>query len=397
MVRVTNKHDPHITAGVAQEWLARSGQLPLSIRILAYNNNLETVSALANILNRYSTRWSYLDLRIPPGCYRSFHAIDNHAPTLKSIQFSSFDDATSLNFQLTCPRLERARIEKLPMDGSNIQWDNLTHLYLHFMSIIDVFLILRKTPRLVFCKVSNCTTRYIQQNIGALVLTSLRSLQLPMGFAEDILNNVIAPHLEELSLPNYRNAPMEVVTSFLRRSACSLSSFSKTFRSFPPHFETFMIFFRSIKIFSITLTSFFDYSPENHDFWDILKLAAKVLSSQSTSPQQGLLPNLKILEFTGRLRPTGGNLNALVNTLPPADNAVRGPLHLFKLDLYPITRIPKKLLSYFLSLEERGVTVKVLSDSEDIRVLQSSIDYYRRREEFFSRDWADNFDSSLFS
>ena len=146
VVRVTNKHDPHITAGVAQEWLARSGQLPLSIRILAYNNNLETVSALANILNRYSTRWSYLDLRIPPGCYRSFHAIDNHAPTLKSIQFSSFDDATSLNFQLTCPRLERARIEKPPMNGSNIQWDNLTHLYLHFMSIIDVFHILRKTP-----------------------------------------------------------------------------------------------------------------------------------------------------------------------------------------------------------------------------------------------------------
>ena len=45
VVRVTSKHDPHIIAGIAQEWLARSGQLPLSIRISAYNNNLKTVSA----------------------------------------------------------------------------------------------------------------------------------------------------------------------------------------------------------------------------------------------------------------------------------------------------------------------------------------------------------------
>ena len=263
------------------------------------------------------------------------------------------------------------------------------------MSSIDIFLILRKTPRLVTCIVLGCTTRYIQQNTGALLLTSLRSLHLPMGFAEDILNNIIAPHLEELNLPNYHNPSMEVITSFLRRSACPLRFFYMAFRSLPPRSEWSRIFFRSINILSVT--SFFDYPREDHDLWNILKLVAKVLSSQSTSPQQGLLPNLKILEYTGRLRPPAGNLDTLVNTLPPANNAVRGPLHLLKLDLYPITRIPKKMLSYFSSLEERGVTVKVLSDSEDIRVLQSSIDYYRRREEFLSRDWADNLDSSLFS
>ena len=34
VARVRSNNDPHIIAGVAQEWLARSGQLPLSIRIL---------------------------------------------------------------------------------------------------------------------------------------------------------------------------------------------------------------------------------------------------------------------------------------------------------------------------------------------------------------------------
>ena len=151
VVRVTSKHDPHIIAGVAQEWLARSGQLPLSIHILAHNN--KPVSSLSDIIKRYSTRWSDLDLCMPPDCYQHIQAIDNHAPALKSIRFHSFDDEMSLNFQLTCPRLERATLEKLTMNGFDIQWDNLTHLTLHSMSITDSFLILRKTPRLVFCKV----------------------------------------------------------------------------------------------------------------------------------------------------------------------------------------------------------------------------------------------------
>ena len=128
----------------------------------------------------------------------------------------------NLNFQLTCPRLERATLEKLPMKGSNIQWDNLTHLTLHSMSTIDSFFILSKTPRLVFFRVSGSLTQYRPQIIGPLVLTSLESLHLLISFAEDFLKNIIAPHLEVLSLPNYHNASMEVISSFLRRSACSL-------------------------------------------------------------------------------------------------------------------------------------------------------------------------------
>ena len=64
VVRVPKKHDSHIVTGITQEWLARSGQLPLSIRILSTFYN-KTVFALADIVNQYSTRWSELDLYIP--------------------------------------------------------------------------------------------------------------------------------------------------------------------------------------------------------------------------------------------------------------------------------------------------------------------------------------------
>jgi len=99
-----------MATSVAQEWLARSGRLPFSIRILStsYNN---AVSALADIVNQYSTRWSNLDLYMPEYYYQYFHATDNHAPILKSIRFHCSDDAINLIFQpLTCPRLERASL-----------------------------------------------------------------------------------------------------------------------------------------------------------------------------------------------------------------------------------------------------------------------------------------------
>jgi hypothetical protein len=113
VVRVTRKHadDPHIVTGIAQGWLSRSGQLPLSIRICSKlyepSRVASAVSALAEIINQYSTRWSDLDLYIPDS-YQHFHATDNHAPILKSIQFNGAyqNRQQTTNFQLTCPRLE---------------------------------------------------------------------------------------------------------------------------------------------------------------------------------------------------------------------------------------------------------------------------------------------------
>jgi hypothetical protein len=377
VVLVPSRHHD-IATDIAQAWLARSGQLPLSIRILSgfYNT---AIPALADIINQYSTRWSDLDLFIPDCYYQHFHATDMHAPILKSIRFNCSIRAEIVNFQLTCPRLERAHFSCIPMDGTNIQWDNLTYLTLHNMSIIDSLLILRKTPRLVFCKVSGYFSRNGERGIGAPVLTSLRSLQTLTGYPEDFLNNLIAPQLEEFSLPDYYNPSMEVITSFLKRSACSLRSLSMIFSVFPPYFEGFMRLLQSmpslnkLSIISIASTIHYDVTLEDYDPRNLLQLVAKVFSSQSTSLQQGFLPNLKILEYTGKLRP--GNYDDPYS-LPPADNTLHGPLHLLKLDLRPAAHMPKYMISYLSSLVERGVTVDIVYKSN-------------------GQDWIDNFDSSL--
>ena len=151
----------------------------------------------------------------------------------------------------------------------------------------------------------------------------------------------------------------------------------------------------SLTTISITsVTAFGNTDPDECHPRNILQLVAKVLSSQSTFLQEGFLPNLKILEYTGKLNLHSGNYDDLY-PLPPADNAGHVPLHLFKLDLRSTNRIPENMISYVSSLVERGVTVNVLSDSGDI--LQSSIDYYRCRKDPLYPDLTNNLDSSLFS
>ena len=409
VVCITRERDSDIVTGMAQEWLTRSGQLPLSIHIYSETKN-ETLSALIDTINQYSTRWFDLDLHMPLHCYQLFHATENHAPILKSIRFFSSTNATTANatnlkFQLTCPRLDRASFSYFPVQGTDIQWDNLIHLTLHSISTTDSFLILRQTTRLVFCKISGSCPRYRGPRIEALVLTSLRSLQLNTRAldSKNFLNNLIAPQLEELSLPNYYNPSRGIITSFLRRSACSLRYFSMILSISPPYFEGFIRLVQSmpsletLSIISITDIDLENTTPEDYDPGNILRLVAEILASQSN---QGFLLNLKTLEYTGKLCLRSGNYGDQY-TLPPADNAVHGPLHVLKLDLRPATRIPKNMISYLSSLVERGVTVNVLSDSDDILsnsedVSQSSIDYCRCGKDSLCQDWVNNLDLSLF-
>ena len=393
--------DSHRVTGIARDWLARSGRLPLSIRISSFSYN-KTILALINIISQYSTRWSDLVLYIPDSYY-DYLAPENHAPILISIQFHR-NITRKLNFRLTCPRLERASLGHFPLDGSNIQWDNLTHLTLHFTSLIDFFIILRKTPRLVFCQISGYISlhRPEEQNISALVLTSLRSLHLMVDICsgvQDFLNNLTAPHLEEFSLQRKNRLSIGDVTSFFRRSACSLRSLSMTFKIFSYYFEGFMNILQSmpsLTTLSIQSVTSFEISnhPKEYDPRNISELVVKILSSQSTSLKEGFLPNLRILEYTGELYLRSGSYDDLY-PLPPADNVAHGPFHLLKLEIHPANRIPENMISYVSSLMERGITVNVLSDSKDI--LQSSIDYYRSRKETLRRDWYDDLDLTFLS
>ena len=155
-----------------------------------------------------------------------------------------------LKFHLTCPRSEKANLSFFFLDGlgTNIQWDNLTHLTLRCI-FEDSFLILRTTPDWCFVKFQLTAGNIkVQEHLffhhweicscrpGSQAWVELSEIEHITGV---FLDNIIAPYLEEFSFPNYYTRsmrPMEANTSFLRRSACSLLSLSICFSNYRPFF-----------------------------------------------------------------------------------------------------------------------------------------------------------------
>jgi len=281
--------------------------------------------------------------------------------------------------------LERASLTSFPVDGTNIRLDNLTHLTLDSMPIIDSFLILRNTPRLVSCKVSGFFREDREPSVGAPILTTLRSLHLlTASGAKYLLNNLIAPDLEEFIFPTYYYS-VEDIAFFFRRSACSLRSFTMVL-STCPDFKSLMSLLQSMPSLNtlslISIMTEIDIHEEYEEYGlrDILKLLVKIMFAQNTSLHQGFLPNLKILDYTGGLGFYYTDNYEDLYSLPPANNDFRGPLHSVKLDLHldPEVYLSKNIISFLLDLVERGVTVKALSGTKDF--LLSSIDYWVQRE-----------------
>ena len=391
---IPSKRDWQVT--IVQEWLARSGQLPLSIRIRAFSHTVKAckpaVAALADSLNQYSARWSDFGLHIPQSLYRCFHA--TYAPILKSIRFYPREDRYNPRtdfFRINCPRLQRVWLSRCSPSLVNIQWDNLTHLYLDRMRLRNCLLILRKTlPQLVFLSFSRSEGIELP---GEPVVTSLRSLRVDRIGSSDImlLNTLLCPHMEELSLGLlYSHYPLlNPIISLVERSSCSLQIFTVHFfgyyRTLDANLMRLLQSTPSLKKLSIIAHN--AYQATEHGRWNISTLVARVLWSQKAICQARFLPKLEILEYTGQLwnHPRRGNQPFLPS---PTNNAVQGSLRLIKLDLYRASHIPVDIFPFFMSLIKRGITVDICSQLRDI--LQDSIDYCKERQ-----DWVDDLDLSL--
>jgi hypothetical protein len=123
---------------------------------------------------------------------------------------------------------------------------------------------------------------------------------------------------------------------------------------------------------------------------DILKILGMIHFSQSNPFQPKFLSHLETFDYTVLLDIISSEA---IDSLPPSDNAIQGPLQSVEIYTSPAIYISKNAVSFFLRLIGQGVTVNVCSQSEDI--LQSSIDYHRDRAEWLRCVWLDELDLSL--
>ena len=237
------------------EWLSRSGQLPLNISLCYPHDDyhhedyyhhhetrydpltLQQYRPIFKILDQCSSRWRSLNIFIPPALLRFLQQPDC-LPMLEQLQIaSSMKDPCHIISFPRAPYLTTVEIQKFtnykpsisPYIG--IHWDTVTHLSIKSISRDNLLATLLLNPQLVHCtfrKVASDESTVASDNpfLKSPIVSSLKYLSLHHNIdASQILDCITLPYLETLVFENI-TTNSDPVISFLERSACPLHTLS---------------------------------------------------------------------------------------------------------------------------------------------------------------------------
>jgi hypothetical protein len=288
-------------ADFIDEWLARSGQLPLNISLYYdhevpwHSLTLKAYIPIFNILNKYSSRWHILNLSIPPHFHQSLQP--DSLPLLEQLHITCKSIGLHLTFPPT-PRLNTVEIHPgrniefvIPIDNG-IHWNTVTHVSLESITSCDCLALLRLSPQLLHCTF-HMVEDFTEEPLESPVLSSLTYLSLHhRRDTSRILDNVKLPCLETLVMYNVITDP---VIAFIERSSCSLRTLSllswhirKTNKLIP------LLQFLSPSLTRLAISRLPSPIRGTKNYLSIL---TRIYTSQSEVVGNDFLPHLEVFEY----------------------------------------------------------------------------------------------------
>ena len=356
-------------ATLIDEWLSRSGQLPLNIslcygfhdQILADPLILGEYRPIFKILNKYSSRWHNFNISIPPSLL-SFLQPDC-LPLLEQLHFTSEYHLHHLITFPPTPRLHTVDIQlftPIPMPPNiGIQWSTVTHMSAGSISSHNCFALLRLNPQLVHCTFHDVFDD-IQDHSESPIASQLTYLSL--HFRSDhhcrLLLKVIfkLPFLKTLVLFNINS--IDRVIAFLERSACSLHTLSllnwdnqKTDKLIP-----------LLQLLSPSLTRLAISRPLSpiRGTRNYLSLLSRIYTSQSEVEGNDFLPYLEIFEYRAESPSTLESsilLNLPSRNFPKSTSAISLRSAYISKDCNDSSYIPNDISPIMQRLEEDGILI----------------------------------------
>jgi hypothetical protein len=189
-VTLRSNMDPDLV----DQWLIRSGTLPLSICIVIdiigefasspSDLDLQVVVAILDIIGQHTERWRHVAFDLPQYCYDELTRIKHRLLNLESIFIqspASLERVHELDSDLfaDAPQLREAHLKIMDPHHFTFATTQLTTLSLERSPINDCFDILRRSPRVTHCSFK--------------VIWPTSNLHL-------ILTPILTPHLESLEL-----------------------------------------------------------------------------------------------------------------------------------------------------------------------------------------------------
>ncbi|KAF8903950.1 hypothetical protein CPB84DRAFT_1706698 [Gymnopilus junonius] len=222
-----------------EEWLSRSGQLPLSIRL----SSSEEVSwvgisseGMMKVIAQHAPRWRQVDIRLPSACFRFLPPCDDaeNFPLLHSLTLKppggQGDRVHKVNIPES-PQLRYLSLSCLYLRSVVFHFEVLTHIDLESFYIDEILEVLRQTTSLVRFttnKVLGGDDRHGIPN-EAIILPCLevidihndKGTELPLLF-----DKISTPKLRSLTYTgeNLQAAPAAEIVELVKRSGCLLQT-----------------------------------------------------------------------------------------------------------------------------------------------------------------------------
>ncbi|PPQ91916.1 hypothetical protein CVT25_001287 [Psilocybe cyanescens] len=392
--RLTSPLNIHTQVSLLEEWLARSGQLPLSIRLASSDDFSWTgisSEGVIKTIRQHAHRWRDLIIHLPSSCYRHLPISDEASgfPLLQSFILKppggQGDRVHKINMPLS-PNLQYLSLSCLYLRSIVFHFEVLTHVELESFYIDEILEMLRQTTALF-----NLTARRILSGDDRhdppedpVVLANLEEIYIVNDKGTDIqllFDKISTPKLNSLSYTaeGLLPIPSSDIVALIKRSECNLETLS--ILQAPIREEPLQILLaalpslKSLKISMPTLTSI-RHAPLtdavlqtlNPEYARANKLSCSLpdLRSLSYAGAQGFTWDtfLRVLESRcPPLEPKDPSQSTTASSLDKSTSCIHDVrLALSFMSPEEHTSTPPPYLTTLESLGHRGVTISICSD-----------------------------------
>ncbi|KAJ3513059.1 hypothetical protein NLJ89_g3164 [Agrocybe chaxingu] len=294
-----------------EEWLARSGGLPLSIRLHSCEDNHwappSTPGSAIETINRFASRWRDLDLRLPTSCYKYLPSLEEPLPLLDSLHLNPPGGQGERRHKVDmskCAQIKHLSLSCVYLVSMSFQWDQVTELRLEAFYVDECLEALRQSPQVVSCSLRNIISGDDGHTLPEfpLLLSSLKTLSIENDKDTTIsllFDSILIPNAKELSYSGRNLIHVPQLCALISRST-SLHAFtlSRTTVSSENIFVQLLRALKAIPKIVLNMPTFPGLTAGSSPYNDnVLRLCDPLKAPLDN--QDCLLPALEVFEYHG--------------------------------------------------------------------------------------------------
>ncbi|KAF8949893.1 hypothetical protein BDZ97DRAFT_2086342 [Flammula alnicola] len=307
---------------LVRDWLSRSGQLPLYIRLYREEGISDPpfgprIELLISAIVAHSNRWVYMDMELPQRIVMRVRCTSPMPLALKTLRLDmpEFDfgqegegllpdEKINLNAIISPTEMVLGRLGRLGPSQIDIEWNNLTRLTAQEVSINECFELLQKAPQMTHCTLDINIERGdfpIPQTV--VQYPRLSFLDINYYYFGMEINTFLEwtsfPALETWNHKANEKLPIDHIIAHITRSSCRLKSMklSHNSKTDDPN-ELIKLLRATPSLERLTLLRTYNVTDTNY-FDPLLNLLSTSTINERGVGREIFLPHLMALDITG--------------------------------------------------------------------------------------------------